>query len=49
MDLLDPERQEGGDEAQADQLGLFEPEGGKAPALLLARVPSPGDAAELEC
>lgn len=42
MDLLDPVGQEGGDQAQADRLGLLKSEGGEAPALLLARMPTPG-------
>jgi hypothetical protein len=36
MDLLDPIGQEARDEAQADRVGLLEPEGWEAPSLLLA-------------
>jgi hypothetical protein len=36
MDLLDPIRKEARDEAQTDRVGLLEPEGWKAPPLLLA-------------
>jgi hypothetical protein len=41
MDLLDLLGQEAGDQAQANCLGMREPEGGKAPSVLLAGVPSP--------
>jgi hypothetical protein len=40
MDLLDRIRQEAGDEAQADRLGLFEPERREAPSMLLAGMPT---------
>ena len=41
MDLLDRVREEVGNEAQAHRLGLLEPEGWQAPALLLAGMPPP--------
>lgn len=41
VDLLDHIAENAGDPAQADRLGLLEPERGQAPAVLLARMSAP--------
>src|SRR5687768_3262208 len=48
MDLLDRIREETRDPAQAGRLGALEPERGQAPPLLLAGMPSSGDAPGLK-
>jgi heat shock protein HslJ len=48
VDLLDRIREEAGDQAQTDRMGLLKPDGWEASSLLLARLPSSREHAKAE-